>query len=90
LRFSEEHTALTDRFREVEIIFDSPPSVPDRVPPEWMHLNSSPAVIFVDSNFNAAETEALTPGTRPERLLSHNAAVLKAAEAQDPTKGWKP
>jgi ABC-2 type transport system ATP-binding protein len=58
LRFSEELTALTDRFREVEITFDSPPSVPDRVPAEWMHLNSSSAVIqFVDSNFNREKTE---------------------------------
>src|SRR5262249_21704260 len=41
LRFSEELTALTDRFREVELTFDSPPSVPERVPAEWMQLNAS-------------------------------------------------
>ena len=59
LRFSEELMSLTGRFREVEITFDSPTSVPDRVPAEWMHLNSSSAVIqFVDSNFNREKTEA--------------------------------
>src|SRR5262249_669409 len=57
LRFSEELTALTDRFREVELTFDSPPSVPERVPAEWMQLNASRAVIqFVDSNFNQEKT----------------------------------
>jgi ABC-2 type transport system ATP-binding protein len=59
LRFSEELTALSDRFREVELTFDSPPSIPDKVPDEWMHLNSSAVVLrFVDSDFDKEKTDA--------------------------------
>ena len=59
LRFSEELTVLADRFRDVELTFDTPPSVPDKVPAEWMQLNSSAAVLhFVDSRFDQERTGA--------------------------------
>ena len=58
LRISEELTALSDRFREIELTFASPPSVPDQVPDEWMHLSSSAMVLrFVDSRFDGHKTD---------------------------------
>jgi|SRR5579864_794089 len=59
LRISEELTALSDHFREVELTFDSPPLIPDKVPDEWMHLSSSAMVLqFVDSHFDKDKTDA--------------------------------
>jgi ABC-2 type transport system ATP-binding protein len=59
LRFSEELTVLADRFRDVELTFGAPPSVPDKVPAEWMQLSSSAAVLhFVDSRFDQERTSA--------------------------------
>ncbi len=59
LRFSEELIVLADRFREVELTFDTPPGLPAKVPAEWMQLNSSAAVLhFVDSRFDKEKTNA--------------------------------
>ena len=59
LRFSEELTVLADRFRDVELTFGAPPSLPDKVPAEWMQLSSSAAVLhFVDSRFDQERTSA--------------------------------
>jgi len=52
LRLSEETTALSDRFREIELTLNEPSSRPDQLPPEWMHANFSGAVLrFIDSHF---------------------------------------
>ncbi len=57
LRFSEELSALVDRFREVELTFDTPPPLPNRVPDTWMRLSTSAAVIrFVESHFDPEKT----------------------------------
>jgi ABC-2 type transport system ATP-binding protein len=59
LRISEELTVLSDHFREVELTFDSPPSVPSNLPAEWMHLSSSSVVLrFVDSRFENEKTDS--------------------------------
>ncbi len=59
LRFSEELTALTDRFREVELTFDAPPTLPDRWPDTWMHPTSTPVVVrFIESCFDPERTKA--------------------------------
>jgi ABC-2 type transport system ATP-binding protein len=59
LRFSEELTALVDRFREVELTFETPPPLPNAAPSTWMHLNTSAAVIrFIDSRFDPERTNA--------------------------------
>lgn len=58
LRFSEELTALTDRFREVEAVFDNPPSLPQKAPDSWMQLDASAAVVrFVEARFDQQRTE---------------------------------
>jgi ABC-2 type transport system ATP-binding protein len=59
LRFSEELTSLTNRFREVELTFDTTPPRADLLPAAWLQVNTSAAVIqFVDSAFDSAATDA--------------------------------
>jgi ABC-2 type transport system ATP-binding protein len=59
LRFAEELSSLTDRFREVELIFDTPPTIPPHTPPNWMQVSNSSAVVrFTDSRFDAQRTAA--------------------------------
>lgn len=59
LRFSEEMTALADRFREVEVTLDSPSPTPEKFPSDWLQLKSSGAVVrFVDSCFDEQRTRA--------------------------------
>jgi ABC-2 type transport system ATP-binding protein len=57
LRFSEELTVLADRFREMELTFTTPPSLP-KIPPEsWLQLSSSAAVVrFIESRFEPEKT----------------------------------
>ena len=57
LRFAEELTALSDRFREVEVTFETLPKLPQTWPDSWMHPQSSGAVVrFVESRFNTNST----------------------------------
>jgi len=57
LRFSEELTTLLERFREVELTFDTPPPLPKTAPNTWMHLSTSAAVIrFIESRFDPEKT----------------------------------
>jgi ABC-2 type transport system ATP-binding protein len=59
LRFSEELATLAARFREVELTFDAPPSLPAKWPDTWMRPDSSAAVMrFVESRFDAERTNA--------------------------------
>jgi ABC-2 type transport system ATP-binding protein len=59
LRFSEELTTLLNRFREVELTFDSPPALPNKIPDTWMQLSASAAVIrFIESRFDRERTTA--------------------------------
>lgn len=52
LRFSEERAALLERFREVELTLDSPPSLDRKWPESWMHVAASAHVLrFIDSRF---------------------------------------
>jgi ABC-2 type transport system ATP-binding protein len=57
LRFSEELTTLTERFREVEVTFGAPPPLPRATPESWLQLNSSAAVVrFIESRFEPERT----------------------------------
>lgn len=59
LHFSEELSTLVDRFREVELTFDTPPPLPALPPSTWMQMSSSSAVIrFIESQFDEARTTA--------------------------------
>jgi ABC-2 type transport system ATP-binding protein len=59
LRFAEELSSLANRFREVELTFDSPPIVPQTKPQTWLQLSASAAVVrFTDSRFDSERTAA--------------------------------
>jgi ABC-2 type transport system ATP-binding protein len=59
LKFSEEMTALADRFREVELTLASATALPDRLPTTWMQANASAtAVQFIESRFDQERTTA--------------------------------
>ena len=59
LQFSEEMTTLTDRFREVELTFETPPTLPEKWPDTWMlPTNTAVTVRFIESCFDAQRTEA--------------------------------
>jgi ABC-2 type transport system ATP-binding protein len=59
LRFSEELSTLMERFREVELTFDAPRPLPNKVPDTWMHINTSASVVrFIESRFDPDRTNA--------------------------------
>jgi ABC-2 type transport system ATP-binding protein len=59
LLFSEEMPALVERFREVELTFNTPPALPPSYPSSWMRVNSSGAVVqFIESRFVSERTNA--------------------------------
>lgn len=59
LRFAEELSSLVERFREVELTFDEPPSAPQQLPDSWMQVNTSAAVVrLIESSFEAERTAA--------------------------------
>jgi ABC-2 type transport system ATP-binding protein len=59
LRLSEEMTALAERFREVELTLDKPPTSRENPPSTWMQVSTSAAVLrFVESRFNEERTTA--------------------------------
>jgi ABC-2 type transport system ATP-binding protein len=60
LQFSEEMLSLTSRFREIEVIVESPVMLCDceNWPAHWLRPESSPALIrFVESRFEPDRTE---------------------------------
>jgi ABC-2 type transport system ATP-binding protein len=90
IQFSEELSALADRFREIEITFDAAPPLPPDLPASWLRPESSAAVIrFTDSRYDAARTNAEIrarfPGVRdisatPMPLRSIFVTVAKSAQ----------
>jgi len=59
LRFSEEMAALVERFREVELTFETPPTLQEKWPDSWMQVDASAAVVrFVESRFDRERTSA--------------------------------
>lgn len=59
LRFSEEMGLLGGRFREVELTFDAPVSLPAKCPDNWMQVKASAAVVqFIESRFDEQRTSA--------------------------------
>jgi ABC-2 type transport system ATP-binding protein len=68
MQFSEEMTALAERFREVEVTVDVA-SLPSRMPASWVRPEASGAVVrFVETRWDAARTqrdlEEVFPGAR--------------------------
>jgi ABC-2 type transport system ATP-binding protein len=82
LQFSEEMASLTARFREVEVVLDSPPLVPlDRPWPEhWLHPETAPALVrFVETHFDPERTPAEIRGVFGDvRTISAQPMPLRA------------
>lgn len=59
LLFSEDLTALSARFREVEVTLDSVRTLPSPLPPSWRQPQTSgPVLRFVESQFDSEKTAA--------------------------------
>ena len=59
LQFSEELIVLSARFREVELTFHGPATLPEKWPDTWMQPGSSAAVLrFIASRFDQERTSA--------------------------------
>jgi ABC-2 type transport system ATP-binding protein len=59
LRFSEEMTSLSQRFREVELTLDPQSTSPQNMPSTWIQFSASPAVVrFIDTRFDENRTTA--------------------------------
>ncbi|HLW51931.1 MAG TPA: ABC transporter ATP-binding protein [Candidatus Angelobacter sp.] len=59
LQFSEDMTALANRFREVDLTLPAPVVLPERLPATWMQASaSSTAVQFIESRFDQERTSA--------------------------------
>ncbi len=59
LRFNEEMSTLSERFRQVEVTFEAPPVMPGAWPEGWMKPEAAAAVVrFIDSRFDRERTEA--------------------------------
>lgn len=57
LRLSEELVVLVERFREVGVTLNTPPTAPSKAPDSWMHLSTSGTVVrFVESRFDQERT----------------------------------
>jgi ABC-2 type transport system ATP-binding protein len=59
LKFSEEWSSLTDRFREVEVVREAPAPLPSSAPASWLQLSDASAVVrFIETRFDAERTAA--------------------------------
>jgi ABC-2 type transport system ATP-binding protein len=57
LKFSEELASLTQRFREVEVVRETPAPLPANAPANWLQLSEAAAVVrFIETRFDAART----------------------------------
>jgi len=57
LKFSEELSSLTERFREVEVVREAAAALPAGTPSTWLQLNEAAAVVrFIDTRFDAGRT----------------------------------
>ncbi len=65
--FSEEMSALSARFREVEVTVSDAARLPANWPSDWLHPQTSPALVrFIDTRFDER-----TIGERVRNLFSH-------------------
>ena len=59
LRFSEELSSLTERFREVEVVRDTPAPLPASTPESWLHVSNTPVVVrFIETRFDSTATHS--------------------------------
>jgi ABC-2 type transport system ATP-binding protein len=80
LRFSEELSSLSMRFREVEVTLDSSATLPSATKGSWLQANCAGAVVrFVESEFDPARTEAEVRSAWPRaRNVSYTPMSLRS------------
>lgn len=80
MEFSEEMTALSDRFREIRVTLGAEPRPRSEWPQNWLGVETSAAVVsFVDSHFHPEKTEAEIAKAFPDaRNVSVSAMPLRA------------
>ncbi|MGA9626930.1 MAG: ABC transporter ATP-binding protein [Bryobacteraceae bacterium] len=79
LRFHEEMSTLAERFRQVEVIFETPPALPKDWLAAWTQPQTASAVLrFVDRQFDPERTPAEIRRLFPEaRNIACTAMPLK-------------
>jgi ABC-2 type transport system ATP-binding protein len=59
LRFSEEINVLNERFRDVELTLEAPPTLPADLPSSWLQVTTAGRLVkFVESRFDPERTTA--------------------------------
>ena len=67
LRFSEELSSLTDRFREVEVVLEREAPLPQKASASWLQMSNSSAVVrFIETRFDSERTNADVRNTFPD------------------------
>ena len=94
LRFSEDMSVLSKRFRAVTVTLAAPWKASANVPSSWMQIETSDSVVrFVDSNFDEAGSApnyaAIFPNARdivfdPMSLRSIFLCVARTSRGRDP------
>ncbi|MGJ5818758.1 ABC transporter ATP-binding protein [Paludibaculum fermentans] len=88
LRLSEEMTALTERFREVQVVFESGPQHPSPWPDDWLPPESSNNMLrFVDTRHDPARWQAAFPTARSIEAQPMNLRAIFVALARSGRKG---
>jgi ABC-2 type transport system ATP-binding protein len=80
LRFSEEMVSLNARFREVELTFDAPTTIPEDLPANWLQTRATDCFVrFVDAAFNQEKLEAeIAQRFGPARKVEYKPMSLRA------------
>lgn len=80
LKFSEEMSSLTNRFRDVQVTLNAPAAVLPNLPASWLQpVTSGTTVQFIESRFQPDNTEKLVRATFGEvRDVTFNPMSLRA------------
>ena len=80
IQFAEEMSTLTERFREIEVLLDSPSDPPPCPPPGWLNLQHTPLMLrFTHARYDHDSTDAEIRRHYPAlREISVNPMPLRA------------
>lgn len=91
LEFVEELTALTSRFRDLEVTLEEPASLPSELPGNWLNPEQAGVVLrFIDTSYDASHSREEVAGrfrgvreisARPMSLRSIFLAMAKSRRA---------
>lgn len=88
LCLSEEMNVLTERFREVQVIFDGEVTRPATWPKDWLSPEQSGSILrFVDTRYNPALCQASFPAARGIEAQPMNLRTIFVALARSGREG---